>query len=93
MRASRGVDVDGGSLQAPRYRFSHNRRDTCDSSAVTSLSKSLSATGLVVPFSSTFCRKVWTAYLSWKATRIKCGLETKTLHPIFCLEFLTIARP
>ena len=44
MRASRGVDVDGGSLQAPRYRFSHNRRDTCDSSAVTSLS----ATGLVV---------------------------------------------
>ena len=44
MRASRGVDVDGGSLQVPRYRFSHNNRDMCDSSAVTSLS----ATGLVV---------------------------------------------
>ena len=46
MRASRGVDVDGGSLQVPRYRFSHNHRDMCDSSAVTTTS--LSATGLVV---------------------------------------------
>ena len=85
MRASRGVDVDGGSLQVPSslHRFSHDHRDTRDSY----LSPGYYYRATSTPVSSTFCRKVWTAYLSWKLLEENVALQLKPCILFFVLYF------
>ena len=69
------------------YRFSHDHRDTRDSY----LSPSYYYRATSSPVSSTFCRKVWTAYLSWKLLEENVALQLKPCILFFVLYFSLLA--